>query len=337
MSENILKKNMHKNLTKNMNVKEIGLLVFMIIAMIYIQMKNPQFLTGTNITDLLKNTSLLGMLSVGMMLVMLTGGIDLSIGAVLALSGMSAARFVSIYPDLPVFFSLLLGMMIGIVTGLILGLLVSKGRINPTIASLGMMNVHRGLTYVVGNNAWISAHQMTPAFKSLSTGSFFGLNNLILFSITTFAIFYYFLQYAKTGRNIYAVGSNYEATSITGIATNRTIVTAYVLNGLIAGLAGVLWVSKYASAQGDTGVGYEMSVIAACVLGGVSVRGGVGKISSLILGVLMLGILNNALPLLNISTFWEDFITGFIILVAILLNLYIQKRQKKDALKRRAI
>lgn len=113
--------------------------------------------------------------------------------------------------------------------------------------------------------------------------------------------------------------------------------TAYVLNGLIAGLVGVLWVSKYASAQGDTGVGYEMSVIAACVLGGVSVRGGVGKISSLILGVLMLGILNNALPLLNISTFWEDFITGFIILVAILLNLYIQKRQKKDALKRRAI
>lgn len=319
------------------NTKEIGLLVFLIISVIFIQFKNNDFLSLNNILNLLKNTSLLAILSLGMSTVMISGGIDLSAGSVLALSGMSSAVLVSKMPNLPIIAPILLGVLVGVLSGTVLGLLVSKGKMIPTIASLAMMNVFRGLTYIVGNNKWISAHQMTSSFKNLSTGSFLGLNNLIWIAIICLIIFYYFWNYTKLGRHIYAVGSNPEATYITGINKDKTLLLAYMINGLLVGLVGVLWVSRYASAQGDTAMGYEMNIIAASVLGGISVAGGVGKISGLILGFSLLGILNNALPLLNVSIFWEEAITGFITLFAVIMNIVIQRRNKKKSIERRKI
>ena len=178
---------------------------------------------------------------------------------------------------------------------------------------------------------------MSKKFKALSTDSFLGLNNLVWTAIIMLIIFYYFWNYTKLGRNIYAVGSNEEATQITGINKTRTLISAYAINGLLVGLVGVLWVSRYASAQGDTASGYEMNIIAASVLGGVSVTGGVGKISGLILGFSTLGILNNALPMLNVSTFWEDAITGTVTLFAVIMSIVIKRRNDKKALEGRDI
>lgn len=315
------------------NSRELGLILFILVASVFIQTQNSSFLTMVNLTDMLTNTSILAILAVGMMMVLITGGIDLSVGAVVALSGMSSAVFIRDFPNIPV----IVAVLVGLFSGLVLGLLIAKGRILPIIASLGMMNVYRGLTYIVGDNQWVSAFQMTDAFKEIATGSFLGINHLIWAAFIVLAVFYYILNFTRSGRRMYAVGSNEEATAITGISKERTLILVYMLNGLLAGLAGVLWVSKFASAQGDTASGYELNVIAACVLGGVSVNGGVGKISGLITGALLFGILNNALPLLNASTFWEDAIQGVVIVAAIVMNVLMKRRSDATALKRREL
>lgn len=319
------------------NSRELGLILFILVASVFIQTQNSSFLTMVNLTDMLTNTSILAILAVGMMMVLITGGIDLSVGAVVALSGMSSAVFIRDFPNIPVIVAVLVGLFVGLFSGLVLGLLIAKGRILPIIASLGMMNVYRGLTYIVGDNQWVRAFQMTDAFKEIATGSFLGINHLIWAAFIVLAVFYYILNFTRSGRRMYAVGSNEEATAITGISKERTLILVYMLNGLLAGLAGVLWVSKFASAQGDTASGYELNVIAACVLGGVSVNGGVGKISGLITGALLFGILNNALPLLNASTFWEDAIQGVVIVAAIVMNVLMKRRSDAAALKRREL
>ncbi|WP_142973291.1 ABC transporter permease [Enterococcus casseliflavus] len=319
------------------NSRELGLILFILVASVFIQTQNSSFLTMVNLTDMLTNTSILAILAVGMMMVLITGGIDLSVGAVVTLSGMSSAVFIRDFPNIPVIVAVLVGLFVGLFSGLVLGLLIAKGRILPIIASLGMMNVYRGLTYIVGDNQWVSAFQMTDAFKEIATGSFLGINHLIWAAFIVLAVFYYILNFTRSGRRMYAVGSNEEATAITGISKERTLILVYMLNGLLAGLAGVLWVSKFASAQGDTASGYELNVIAACVLGGVSVNGGVGKISGLITGALLFGILNNALPLLNASTFWEDAIQGVVIVAAIVMNVLMKRRSDAAALKRREL
>jgi rhamnose transport system permease protein len=178
---------------------------------------------------------------------------------------------------------------------------------------------------------------MSPAFKDMTTGRFLGINNLIVIAVIIYIVFYCFISHTRTGRRIYAVGSNPEAAELIGLPKKRLIALVYILMGALAGLAGVLWVSKFASAQGDTAAGYEMSVIASCVLGGVSVSGGRGKVSGLIIGVMLFGMLANALPLINVSPFWQQAIQGFVILTAIITNVIIKRNNDKTSLRARAI
>lgn len=317
--------------------RELGLVVFLIILAVLFQALNPTFLTWENIADMLRNASILGILAVGMMMVMITGGIDLSVGAVVAFTGMVAALTIQYHPEVGPVVAILIGMAIGLGCGAINGVLVAKGRIIPIIATLGMMNVWRGLTYIVSGSSWVSAHQMSDEFKGIATSGIGPINTLVIMAVIVFICGYYFLTYTRTGRYIYAVGSNEESATITGIKKDRILILAYTILGFLAGLAGVLWVSKFASAQGDTASGYEMKVIASCVLGGVSVSGGTGKMGGVILGVFMLGMLQNALPLINVSTFWESFIQGVIILAAILMNATVKRRADKLVLQRREI
>lgn len=317
--------------------REAGLLMFIFVLCVFIQFKNPSFLSLENINDLLTNTAILSILAVGMMMVLLTAGIDLSIGSSLALSGMTAALVVSHNPDISPIIAILVGVGVGAVCGLIVGFLVSVLGVFPIIASLGMMNVFRGLTFMISGGKWVSAHQMPDSFKAIATSSVFGINTLIFIAIIIYIVFYYFISYTRTGRQIYAVGSNVASAKISGINTKKTLLLVYTLMGTLSGLAGVLWVSKFASAQGDTATGYELNVIAACVLGGVSVAGGYGKVSGLLVGALLLGILNNALPLINVSPFWQNAIQGVIILAAILMNALVKRRATKENLMRRKI
>jgi rhamnose transport system permease protein len=271
-----------------------------------------------------------------MMMVLLTGGIDLSIGATMAFSGMVTALTCSAYPSVPPVILVLEGTVIGAAFGLLIGTLIARFSILPIIATLGLMNAIRGLTYVVGKGAWVSAYQMTDAFKGMATGRFLGVNNLIVIAVVIYIVFYGFISHTRTGRRIYAVGSNPEAAGIIGLPKTRIVTLVYLLMGALAGLAGVLWVAKFASAQGDTASGYEMNVIAACVLGGVSVSGGRGKVSGLILGVVLFGMLANALPLINVSPFWQQAIQGVVILAAIITNVLIKRNNDRAALRARA-
>lgn len=330
------------NLRKNLllraeRFRDFGLLVFIIVLSLVIQVRNPTFLTLSNINTLLVNASILSILAVGMMMVLIIRGIDLSIGSTIALSGMVSALTVSLYPTIHPLLSILEGVLVGALVGCLIGLLVSKFNVLPIIATMGMMNIVRGLTFLVSGGKWISAYQMSVPFKKIATGSILGINTLIFIAVVIYIVFYYFINHTRTGRQIYAVGSNPEAAEVSGIPKTRIIWMVYILMGALAGLAGVLWVSRFASAQGDTAVGYEMGVIAACVLGGISLAGGSGKISGLILGVILFGILNNALPLINVSPFWQQGIQGAVILAAIIINVLVKRSNERMALRHRVV
>lgn len=335
MTEKVLRKNINSlNISK---FREVGLLGFIILLSVLVQLRNPSFLTLENIDDLITNTAIMSILAVGMMLVIVTRGIDLSIGATLALSGMISALTVKTYPGLHPMLAILLGILVGLLCGAIIGLIISKAMVAPIIATLGMMNVFRGLTFMISGGKWVSAHQMPTSFKGIATGSVFGINTLIFIAIIIYIGFYYFVNHTRTGRQIYAVGSNPDSAKISGINNEKILSLVYMIMGALSGLAGVLWVSKFASAQGDTAMGYEMSVIAACVLGGVNIAGGSGKISGILLGALLLGILNNALPLMLVSPFWQNAIQGFIILFAVITNSLVKRSVDRNNLIRRKI
>jgi rhamnose transport system permease protein len=317
--------------------RELGLLVFIVILCVIFQLRNSRFLTISNIRDLLTNTAILSILSVGMMMVILTRGIDLSIGSTIALAGMVSALTVNSFRSISPVLSILEGVAVGTVAGALIGLLIARFNVLPIIATLGFMNIIRGVTYLVSKGAWVSAYQMSDGFKQIATGNVLGVSNPIIIAVVINLAFFYFINHMRTGRQIYAVGSNPEAADISGIPRRRIILMVYTVMGALSGLAGVLWVAKFASAQGDTAVGYELSVIAATVLGGVSIAGGSGKVSGLILGTILFGILNNALPLINVSPFWQQAIQGIVILAAVLTNVLVKRNNQRFALRRRAI
>jgi rhamnose transport system permease protein len=317
--------------------RELGLLAFIILLCLLVQVRNPSFLSFENINDMLTNTAILSILALGMMLVLITRGIDLSIGATLALSGMIAAQTVNANQSLHPIFAILLGISIGIVCGIVIGFLVSKLGTLPIIATLAMMNIFRGLTFTVSDGQWISSYQMPESFVAIATSEILGINTLIFIAIVIYAIAYYFINHTRTGRQIYAVGSSPDSAKVSGINETKILMLVYTIMGGLAGLSGVLWVSKFASAQGDTAAGYELTVIAACILGGVSIAGGSGKLSGIILGSILLGLLNNALPLLNVSPFWQMAIQGSIILVAVIINTIVKRGVDRNNLLRRKI
>ena len=319
------------------NLRELGLFLFIVVISLAVQFRNTNFLTLDNINSLLTNTAILGILAVGMMLVLITRGIDLSIGSVIAFSGMVTAITVARFPGMHPILALLQGTAIGIVIGLLIGFLVARFNVLPIIATLGMMNVVRGLTYVVSGGRWVSSYEMSDGFKAIATGRTLGVNNLIVIAVIIYIAAWYFVSQTRTGRQIYAIGSNPEAAEVSGLPRRKLLILVYAIMGGLAGLAGVLWVAKFASAQGNTAIGYELQVIAACILGGVSISGGVGKLSGLILGTIMFGILANALPLINVSPFWQQGIQGFVVLAAVLTNVLVKRNTEQNALRRRAI
>lgn len=324
------------------NIREISLIIVMIVIAVFVQVRSGgRFLTGENLNDMLMEASVLAIMAVGMMMVMLTGGIDLSIGATMALSAMVGGTLlkssVASGSPLPNIVIVIVAIAIGTVCGLINGTLVSRLRILPIIATLGMMNIFRGATYLVADGSWIKQAEMGPQFLGLATGSVFGINNLLIIAVIVYIIAYFFAGYTRTGRKIYAVGNSEESARVSGIKTKNILTLAYTIMGAIAGLGGILYVCKYGVAQGETCTGYEMNVIAACVLGGVSITGGRGKVPGVLLGAILLGMLNNAMPLIQVSSFWQEAIRGAIILFSIITNAMIQRNVELKALRRRNI
>lgn len=320
------------------NIREISLIIVMVVISIFVQLRSGgKFFTTENISDLFTETAILAILAVGMMVVIITAGIDLSIGAIMALAGMIGTTVLKENKSISSMIILLIAVGVGIVCGVINGALVSKLRILPIIATLGTMNVFRGLTYLVSKGSWVLQNDMPSSFLGIATGKALGINNLVVMALIIYAVGYLFLNYLRTGRKIYAIGNSEESAKVSGIKTERILWLVYVIMGAIAGFAGLLYVCKFGAAQGETAVGYEMNVIAACVLGGVSITGGTGKVQGVLLGAILLGLLNNAMPLIKISAFWQEAIRGLIIILSVMSNALIQRNVEMKALRRRNI
>ena len=322
-------------LEKVVKKREFILLVSLVSLIVIIGLRSPRFLSIGNFRDIMDDTALLAMVAMGQFMVILIAGIDLSVGAGVALTGMSVALLNQYYPGIPIFVIVLLSILIGFLLGSFNGILVSLLRIPAIIVTLGTLGIYRGFVSLISGGTWVSAHEMSDAFKNLPRGGFLGVSNLLFVAILCVIIFGIFLKYTRTGREIYAVGGNEISSQYVGINPKKIKYLVFMLTGSISGLAGLLWVARYASAQSDTAMGFELVVIAACVVGGVSFFGGSGTTLGVVLGVLFLGIINNALTQINISPFWQMGLQGLVILVAVIINTVMEKRAKELIIRRK--
>lgn len=280
----------------------------------------PGFATPGNLADVFNNTAILIILALGQMVVILTRSIDLSIASNVALSGMVVALANQAMPGLPVPLLILAAPLIGLAFGAINGFLVWKLDIPAIVVTLGTLTIYRGLTFLIAGGTWVNADEMTPEFIAGTRLQLLGLPLLSWTAIAIAAAFYVLMTRTPVGRSIYAIGVNPTASVYAGIDVGRTRFIAFCISGLTAGLCGYLWVSRYVIASSETAAGYELQVIAACVIGGVSIAGGVGTVGSAVLGALFLGVINSALPVIGVSPFWQMAISGAAIILAVVLN-----------------
>jgi rhamnose transport system permease protein len=306
--------------------REAGISIFILILVVAVTLRAPSFLTVGNFKDILLNISILSIIALAQTMVIITHGIDLSVSSMIGLVAMMVAFTVKQNPEMSIVVVIMLGMALGAVLGMFNGLIIAYGSVPPIIATLGTLSIYRGVVFFYSQGTWINSFELPKNFKLLSKGTPLGLPNIVIFAIVVALLIYYFLNYTRTGRDIYAVGSNPEAAQFAGIRKQRIIFLVYLLSGLLAGLAAVLWVSRFESAQTNTAVGFELQSVAASVVGGVSISGGVGTVSGVLLGALLLGIIQNSLTLIRISPFWQLAAQGLLILIAVISDKWILSR-----------
>ena len=301
---------------KKLEFKNFGATIALIILVVVIGTISPQFRTVNNIFSLLRQSSVNGLIAFGMTFVILTGGIDLSVGAVLALSTVFAASMISAGVPVPV--AVLISLIIGTVLGLISGFLVSKGRLQPFIATLVTMTIYRGITMIYTNGKPISNLGNSEFLRFIGRGEFLGIPVPVWILLVTFFFFFFLLKKTVLGRKIYAVGSNQKAAAIAGVNINKIKLFVYSVSGFMSALAGIILLSRLGSAQPVLGIGYELDAIAAVALGGTSLSGGRGKFYGTLIGVLIIAVLNNGLNILGVSSYYQDVAKGIVILIAVL-------------------
>lgn len=303
------------NILKNRDV----LLAFAIVLLIGgVAMRFPAFVRPGNLVNVFNDTSPLILLAIGQMIVILTKCIDLSVAANLALCGMAAALMNGMGVPLPLV--LLAVVVLGGALGAVNGLLVWKLGIPSIVVTLGTMTIYRGTIFLMTSGAWVNAHQMSDGFKALPRMVFLGLPVMSWIALAAIALFFVVLTRTPLGRSFYAVGGNPHAAVYTGINVGRTQCIAFIISGALAGLTGYLWVARFAVAYVDIAAGFELQVVAACVIGGIAIVGGAGSVIGAVLGALFLGVINNALPVIGISPFWQMAISGSAIVIAVTLN-----------------
>ena len=307
---------------KNLMSKVSGLgpvLALIVLALLTTAM-NPSFLDPNNLLNLLRQVSINGLIAFGMTFVILTGGIDLSVGAILALT--SALSAMMITSGVPTLIAMLVGIIIGGILGGVNGLIITKGGAAPFIASLATMTIFRGATYVFTNGNPITGKAMNNSFvfQFIGRGYFFGIPVPVILMMIAFIILYVLLHKMTFGRKTYALGGNEKAAFVSGIKVNITKTWIYVISGIMSSAAGMILISRLSSAQPDAGTGFEMDAIAAVVLGGTSLAGGRGRIFGTLIGALIIGTLNNGMNLIGISSFYQQIVKGIVIIIAVLLD-----------------
>lgn len=300
--------------------QQFGIVIALLLIGATLTAATPAFLTAANLINVARQISLNGILAVGVTFVLLTGGVDLSLGSVVALAGVAAASFA--HPDTyPVVVPIAIGILAGTACGAANGFLVARGGVAPFIATLGMMTVARGLALVASGGKPVS--NMSPALTRLA-GDVFGLPIPVLVLAAVSLASWTLLGNLRLGRYVYAVGGNEAAARAAGINAGRVKMFAYTFCGALAGLAGVVLAARITTGQPNAAVAYELDAIAAAVIGGTSLSGGVGGIGGTLLGALLMGVINNGLELLNVSSYYQQIIKGVIIVGAV----WLDRRQK---------
>lgn len=324
-----------KHIEKFVKSREAVLVALILFFLIVMAIFMPRFIKPSNLANILKDSSILVMVACGQFLVILTGGIDLSVGSVIALSGMSASLINMNNPTMSPWICLLVGILIGLGLGMINGSLAAFGKVPAIITTLGTMSVYRGLTFVVSKGQWVTAHEMTESFMNIPHGHILGIPNLIWFAVIVTAVFYYFVRYTRSGREIYAIGGNLSAAVLVGVSEKKVKFLIFAISGAISGLGGVLWAARYAAAVNEMGTGFELQTVAACVLGGVSIAGGSGTVPGVILGALFMGLLNNSMTMIRNMAFFQMLFQGLIVITAMTLNVFMERRREIMLLNRR--
>lgn len=314
--------------------RELVLGAAILALLLAIASRFPAFIGPSNLANVFNDTAPLIILALGQMAVILTRCIDLSVAANLALTGMVVAMLNTVYPGLPIPVILAISILLGAIMGLANGLLVWKLDIPPIVVTLGTMTIFRGIIFLISDGAWINAHEMSDSFKAFPRAAVLGLPVLSWIAILAVLGFTVLIGRTALGRAFYAVGGNPHAAVYTGINVGRTQCAAFVLSGALAGLTGYLWVARYAVAYVDIAGGFELEVVAACVIGGISIAGGIGSVGGALLGALFLGIVKNALPVINISPFWQLAISGSAIIIAVAFNATSNRSRGRVILKK---
>jgi len=292
----------------------------------------PVFLSLRTLLDIGNDSAILAILVMGQMLVLLTRGVDLSVASNLALTGMLCALAGQAWPGLPLPALLLLAGAIGALLGALNGWLIMRFNLPAIVVTLGTMSAYRGAIFVASGGTWVNDHQIHPLIKGLPRETLLGLPMLLWFAAATALFTLWLLHWRREGRELYAFGGHPVAAVYAGIPVQRRLMMAYTLSGLLAGLAGLLWVGRYAIAFTELASGFELTVIAACVIGGVSIGGGVGTVGGALLGVLFIGVINAALPVIQVSPFWQQAIAGAVILASVALNARAQRQAGRQIL-----
>lgn len=297
-------------------VQEFGVLIALFVLIIVIGICSPEFRTVDNFLSLLRQSSINGFIAFGMTCVILTGGIDLSVGSVLALTSAFCAYFMTI--GVPAWLAMLIALVVGVLFGLISGTLVTLGRLQPFIATLITQIVFRGITMIFTAGKPISNLGSSFLFKFVGKGNLLGIPFPVVLFVISFVLIWFVLEKTTFGRRLYATGSNAAAAKLVGVNINKTKLCAYAISGGFAALSGLVLLSRLGSAQPLAGDGYELDAIAAVALGGTSMNGGRGRVWGTFVGVLIIAVLNNGLNILGVSSYWQEVVKGVVILIAVL-------------------
>lgn len=294
-----------------------GLIVFLILLMVFFTFKSPYFFSFKNFLNIFKSVSVIGITAAGIMLIIISGGIDLSTGAQMAFIGSFIAEFLQT-EAIPWYLGMLLSCIIGACIGLINGLLVTKGGFVPFIATLGMMNIVRGTAYIISNAQ--SVYLSERHFQWMGSGKIGIIPVPVILFISAFLITWAVLKYTVFGRKVYAIGGNPEASRLAGINVTGITISLYIITGVLASISGMVLLGMSGSSVPSAGETYGTDIVTAVLLGGASLRGGKGNIAATFVGVMTIGVMNNGMTLLNVPQFWQIFAKGVLMLMAVALD-----------------
>ncbi|MEU9017915.1 ABC transporter permease [Actinomadura sp. NPDC048394] len=318
-----------------LRARELSILGALVVLVIGTELANHRFLSGQGVKDIFLNASILALLAVGQSMVVVTRNIDLSVGSVVGLVAFTTGKFAS-GGDRNVVLVVLLGIVIGLACGLVNGLLVSFCKVPALVVTLGTLYVIQGLDYKIAHGEQIGAADLPSSVLSLGNDSVLGVPYLPVITVVVMLMMGYYLRSYSSGREFYAIGSSPEAARLAGISIRRRVLTAYLVSGGLAGLAGVLWLARFGTVVADAAHGWELKVVSAVVVGGVAITGGVGTVYGAALGALLLTTIGSVLVVLKVNSFWQDAITGVLLLLAISVDRLLALRVTK-ALKQRSL